>query len=65
MLLPKLIADSDFQGQMTWEICSSFNRDFEKDVNKVRDIGLSKKLNPELKPFNQWLAENANRIPLD
>ena len=40
-------------------------RDFEKDVNKVRDIGLSKKLNPELKPFNQWLAENANRIPLD
>jgi uncharacterized protein YbjT (DUF2867 family) len=42
-----------------------FYRDFEKDVNKVRDIGLSKKLNPELKPFNQWLAENANRIPLD
>jgi uncharacterized protein YbjT (DUF2867 family) len=42
-----------------------FYRDFEKDVNKVRDIGLSKKLNPELKLFNQWLAENANRIPLD
>lgn len=42
-----------------------FYRDFEKDVNKVRDIGLSKKLNPELKPFNQWLAENTNRIPLD
>ena len=42
-----------------------FYRDFEKDVNKVRDIGLSKRLNPELKLFNQWLAENANRIPLD
>jgi uncharacterized protein YbjT (DUF2867 family) len=42
-----------------------FYRDFEKDVNKVRDISLSKKLNPELKSFNQWLAENTNRIPLD
>jgi uncharacterized protein YbjT (DUF2867 family) len=41
-----------------------FYRDFEKDVNGVRDISFSKELNPELKNFNQWLEENAKKIPL-
>ncbi|KIC90688.1 NmrA/HSCARG family protein [Flavihumibacter solisilvae] len=41
-----------------------FYRDFEKDVNKVRDVNTSRNLNPELKSFNQWLSENASRIPL-
>jgi uncharacterized protein YbjT (DUF2867 family) len=42
-----------------------FYRDFEKDVNGVRDISFSKELNPELKNFNQWLEENAKKIPLE
>lgn len=42
-----------------------FYRDFEEDCNRVRDIGVSRQLNPELKTFDQWLAENAKRIPLD
>jgi uncharacterized protein YbjT (DUF2867 family) len=42
-----------------------FYRDFETDVNGVRDVSVSKQLNPELKNFNQWLTENANKIPLD
>ena len=42
-----------------------FYRDFEKDVNKVRDVGTSKKLNPDLKSFDKWLEENAKRIPLE
>ena len=42
-----------------------FYRDFEKDVNEVRSISKSKELNPELKDFNQWLAENGKKIPLD
>ncbi|MBL7698257.1 MAG: NmrA/HSCARG family protein [Chitinophagaceae bacterium] len=41
-----------------------FYRDFEEECNRVRDIGMSKKLNPELKSFEQWLRENAARIPL-
>ena len=41
-----------------------FYRDFDKDVNKVRDVSISKNLNPELKSFKQWLSENASRIPL-
>ena len=42
-----------------------FYRDFEKDVNEVRSVSKSKELNPELKDFNQWLAENGKKIPLD
>jgi uncharacterized protein YbjT (DUF2867 family) len=42
-----------------------FYRDFEKDVNGIRDVSVSKQLNPELKNFNQWLNENAKKIPLD
>ena len=41
-----------------------FYRDFEEDCNSVRDVGFSKKLNPELKSFDVWLRENASRIPL-
>lgn len=42
-----------------------FYRDFEDDGLKVRDLALSKALNPELKSFDEWLAINANKIPLD
>jgi uncharacterized protein YbjT (DUF2867 family) len=42
-----------------------FYRDFEEDVNRVRDVQRSRELNPELKSFHNWLTENAHRIPLD
>jgi hypothetical protein len=42
-----------------------FYRDFEKEVNGVRNISSSRELNPELKNFNQWLSENGKKIPLD
>ncbi|MHC2993604.1 nucleoside-diphosphate sugar epimerase, partial [Pontibacter sp. HJ8] len=42
-----------------------FYRDFDHICNRVRDVGFSKILNPELKSFDKWLAENAKRIPLD
>ena len=42
-----------------------FYRDFDKDANKLRDIQFSKELNPELKSYEAWLAENAKKIPLD
>lgn len=41
-----------------------FYRDFEKECNAVRSVEASKKLNPELKSFNEWLRENASRIPV-
>lgn len=42
-----------------------FYRDFEKDVNAVRSVSVSKELNPTLQSFDQWLEKNAERIPLD
>ena len=42
-----------------------FYRDFEEDVNKVRNVSFSRELNPELQSFDQWLKENAKKIPLD
>jgi uncharacterized protein YbjT (DUF2867 family) len=42
-----------------------FKRDFEKDFCGVRDLALSRRLNPELQTFAGWLAENKHRIPID
>ncbi len=42
-----------------------FYRDFDQVCNSVRDVKLSKELNPDLKSFDNWLTENAQRIPLD
>jgi uncharacterized protein YbjT (DUF2867 family) len=42
-----------------------FYRDFEKDVNGVRNIEQTKALNPELQSFDAWLSKNASRIPLE
>jgi hypothetical protein len=42
-----------------------FYRDFEEVCNTVRDVKLSRELNGELKSFDEWLAENGQRIPLE
>jgi hypothetical protein len=42
-----------------------FNRDFEKEFCGVRDLQSTRALNPELKTFEQWLAQNAGRIPVE
>jgi uncharacterized protein YbjT (DUF2867 family) len=42
-----------------------FYRDFEQDLNSVRDVEFSRKLNPELKTFDAWLQENAGKIPME
>jgi uncharacterized protein YbjT (DUF2867 family) len=41
-----------------------FYRDFDDVCNSMRDVNYSRELNPELKNFDMWLAENASRIPL-
>jgi uncharacterized protein YbjT (DUF2867 family) len=42
-----------------------FYDEFEKEVNGVRNVSFSKKLNPELQSFEQWLNKNATLIPID
>ena len=42
-----------------------FYRDFEADALTVRNVEVSRELNPALQDFDTWLAKNGNDIPLD
>ncbi|MDQ3610176.1 MAG: NmrA/HSCARG family protein [Actinomycetota bacterium] len=42
-----------------------FNRDFAAEYAGVRDLDRARALNPELQTLDDWLADNAGRIPLD
>jgi uncharacterized protein YbjT (DUF2867 family) len=42
-----------------------FYSDFEAHCNKIRDLKLSKELNPGLLNFENWLNKYAQQIPLD
>lgn len=42
-----------------------YKHDFEADFCGARSVDVSRALNPGLKSFDQWLAENAGRIPLE
>jgi len=41
-----------------------FKRDFEEYFCGIRDIKKARELNPELQTFEQWLSQNATKIPL-
>jgi uncharacterized protein YbjT (DUF2867 family) len=42
-----------------------FKRDFEQDYCGARSVETSKALNPALQSFDEWLARNKTRIPLE
>ncbi|UHQ19165.1 NmrA/HSCARG family protein [Lysobacter sp. KIS68-7] len=42
-----------------------YKRDFEADFRGPRDVEATRKLNPRLQSFRQWLAANASRIPTE
>ena len=42
-----------------------FKRDFQQAFCGPRDPKIARALNPELQTFEQWLAQNKSRIPLD
>ena len=42
-----------------------FYDEFAVELNKIRDVATSKKLNPELQSFDQWLGKNGKRIPIE
>ena len=41
-----------------------FYDEFEKELNKTRDVGVSKQLNPDLLNFEQWLKKYSSKIPV-
>jgi uncharacterized protein YbjT (DUF2867 family) len=42
-----------------------FKRDFENDYCGARNLDVARTLNPALQTFDQWLAQNQSRIPLE
>ncbi len=42
-----------------------FNHDFNDVFCGARNLAVSRSLNPSLQTFEQWLAQNKSRIPLD
>ena len=42
-----------------------FYAEFEKQLSDTRDLAKTRALNPELQTFDQWLARNKDRIPLE
>jgi uncharacterized protein YbjT (DUF2867 family) len=62
---PDVYRSFDFPAAADLGNMFQFYRDFEAEVNGTRDVERSRKLNPELQSFDQWLAKNARRIPLD
>jgi len=42
-----------------------FKHDFNEIFCGARSIEVSRKLNPALQSYDQWLAKNASRIPLE
>jgi hypothetical protein len=42
-----------------------FKRDFNEIFCASRDPAFARRLNPALQTFDQWLAQNASRIPLE
>jgi hypothetical protein len=41
-----------------------FKRDFNERYRAVRDVNAARELNPSLQRFDDWLRDNARRIPL-
>jgi hypothetical protein len=41
-----------------------FKRDFEAAWRGPRDVENSRRLNPDLLTFRQWVEQNKDRIPL-
>jgi len=42
-----------------------FYRDFEDVFDRTRDVKFARELDPELKSFEMWLAENVQHMPMD
>ncbi|WP_143959803.1 NmrA/HSCARG family protein [Litoribacter populi] len=62
---PDTYRSFDFPGADDLGNMFQYYRDFEKECMAVRDVDFSRQLNPELKSYKKWLAENATKIPLE
>ena len=54
----------DFPGADDLGNMFQYKAEFESEFRGLRDVAVSRSLNPGLRTFAQWLSENASRIPL-
>lgn len=62
---PDVYRSFDFPGAQDLGNMFQFKRDFEDYFRGARNIEFSRSLNPELQSFDQWLARNKDRIPIE
>src|SRR5204862_7665479 len=62
---PEVFRTFGFPGAEDLGNMFQFNRDFADAFCAARSLEVSRSLNPELQSFDQWLARNKGRIPLE
>ena len=64
-LPPEVYRGLGFPGAEDLGNMFQFKRDFEQVFCGARDVGVARSLNPNLQTFEDWLAVNKNRIPIE
>ena len=62
---PEVYRSFGFPGADDMGNMFQFKRDFNDYFRQSRDVNLARSLNPELQTFEQWLARNHGRIPIE
>lgn len=62
---PDVYRSFGFPGAADMGNMFQFKRDFERDYCGARNLDVARALNPALQTFDQWLAHNKSRIPLE
>jgi uncharacterized protein YbjT (DUF2867 family) len=62
---PDVYRAFDFPGAEDLGSMFQFKRDFESYFCGIRSVEESRKLNPELQSFREWLAVNKDKIPMN
>lgn len=62
---PEVYRSFDFPGADDLGNMFQWQRDFEDVYRASRSVEMAQRLNPELQSFRDWLADNAQRIPVE
>ncbi|MGO8817346.1 MAG: NmrA/HSCARG family protein [Terriglobia bacterium] len=62
---PEVYRSFGFPGAEDLGNMFQFKRDFEEYYCGARDLTVARSLNPSLQTFDQWLAHNKSRIPIE
>ena len=62
---PDVYRAFDFPGAEDLGNMFQYKSEFEAEFCGARDVGVTRKLNPLLQTFDQWLSKNKGRIPVE